>query len=903
MRANSISEAPLATRLMATLLRRVWATYPPGVVRRYAAEAESVFLRQSADARAAGSGPLFRFWIRSFRDATGAAFRLRRGSFLPGSIPARRDGGATSLSTIRDDVRAAFRSLLAAPMFTAAAITILALGVGGSTGVFTLLHSVALRPLPYEAPEELAVLWTWETQRELPDGTSYLNWGDWQERNSSFDDLAMYVRPEFTSLTLSGNQDPRRIETSPVTQNFFDVLGVQPRLGRNFNVEEELAAAAVVVVSDGFWRQELAADPDALGSTIMLDDRAHEVIGVMPSGFRYPFADTAVWLPHSLDTGWPEREFSRGMDYFVVLGRLRDGVSFDVAQRDMNAVARQLETEYPDTNTNMGVRVVPLLRHVTGDSLPQALWLLFGGTFFVLLIAAANVAHLALARSATRSRELAIRAAIGAGGWRLARQQAAEIGLVAAAAGVLGAGLSLGVLRALIAVAPADLPRLDQVGIDPMVLAAAWLGTVTLGLGFSLLPAWSAARADAAAALREGSRGATHGGHRTRGALVIAEVALAMVLVSGAALLLQSLARAADEAPGVAMDGAVIGRINVPRDRYERPELSTFYSELFQRLSSEPGIESAGAIGSLLAFRIPDMSLSVEGLAPEDTPRPPTTGENVFPGFFATAGATLLEGRALTLSDLPGESPARQFVINETAARTFWPGESAVGKRFVWGDVLTPDREWNEVIGVVADLRRNGLDVAPVADFYAAGLFHEGEIIVVGAPGAEEATAGAFRRIMGELDARIPISDLRTTVDLFGESLAGRRFQSLLSGSFAGLALLLSAAGLFGLLYESVARQRREIGARLALGARPSDLLQSVLFRALGLTAAGIVLGLAGAVALADVLSGFLYGVGSTDPVTLVSAAALMMVVGILASLTPGIRATHVHPVETLNSD
>jgi predicted permease len=803
-----------------------------------------------------------------------------------------------------DDLRAAYRSLSNAPVFTLTAITILALGVGGSTGVFSLLHSVVLRPLPYTEPERLAVLWTWEERRDLPDGTSYLNWADWGERTRSFDELALYERPAFTATTLTGRGEPRRIERGIVTPSFFDVLGVAPALGRNFTKAEEMAGASLALVSDAFWRQELGAYSGVLGDTLMLDGRDFEIIGVMPPGFRYPQSNTVVWTLHSESSGWPQAEIGRAYDALVVLGRLVEGATFETAQEEFNGIAGQLAAEYPDTNTNMGVRVIPLLDEVTGATLPRALWFLFGAMVFVLLIAAANVAHLGLARGATRRREMAIRAAIGAGGVRLARQQAVESAFIATVAGLIGGVVSVSVLRALVALAPADIPRLDEVSVDPWVLGAAWLASVLLGLGFSAIPAWTAARSDAAEALREGGRGTeTSGRRRMRGGLVVAEVALAMILVSGAALLLQSLALASNEFPGIMTEGSVVARVHVPRDSYDAAGLSTFYSTLLARLETAPGVESAGVIGALMSYRIPDVAITVEGLAPEETPRVAATNESVYPGFFGAAGATIMAGRDHTLADLEGDALFRRVVINETAARTFWPDSSAIGMRFKWGPVDNPDRSWNEVVGVVRDLRRSGLDVNPVADFYVAAFSHGAEVVVRGDPGQTEQTVDALRRAVAALDARVPVSNVRVASEAFGESLARRRFQSTLSASFAGLAIVLSAAGLFGLLHEAVTQRRREIGVRLALGASPPQLLRAVMLRAAGLTSLGVLIGVAGATALADLLSGFLYGVGSTDLVTLLGAAGLLILVGLVASLTPGLRATHVDPAETLTAE
>lgn len=806
---------------------------------------------------------------------------------------------------MKHDLRLAFRGLVRSPGYAAAAIVILSLGIGGATAVFSVLHAILIQPLPYAEPARLAILWTVNAQQNLPDGTSPLNLQDWRARNRSFTDLTAYIRPNFTTSTVMGDDRPERVHIGRVTWNFFDVIEVAPLIGRTFSRDDLDAGTNTAIISTVYAEQRFDSRDTALGRSLVIAGVPHEIIGVMPASVALPYPTTMVWTLYD-DRTSGLADNMRGADFLVVLGRLRDGISLDEARRDIASIAEALATEYPATNASLGVSVHSLLSEITGKRLPQVLWMTFAAAVLVLLIAATNVTHLTLARGSQRRRELAIRSALGAGRGRLVQQLVIESLALAAIACAVGILLAHAAMRILVVAAPSDVPRLSDMHlVAPVLLLAIGLSLIA-GPIMGLIPALVSSRTDPADALREGARGTSAAQQRIRRLFVIGEVAIAVVLLAEGGLLVRSVRNIWALDPGFDAQSVMVAQIDISGEDYPEPaQRLQFFRTVLERVRALPEAERAGYITDFFIQRFPDMRITVEGRpspAP-DEPQPRLTTDLVFPGFFDAIGAPLLAGRDFQWSDVNDEAPTLAL-INRAMADAFWPGESPVGKRYGPAD-MDDESDWTTVIGVVPNLRRSDLEETPYPQaFLVTRLQTLTNIdLAVYSDRNTAATMGAVRRVLQEIDPNVPLSNVVNAWDRLGTTVGQRQMQTWLLGLFSGLATLIAAIGLYALVQEFVVARRREIGIRVALGATTGQVYRLVMREGLVLALIGLTLGLVGSLAAARITQSMFYDVSAIDPLTLATAGVVLLSVAGLASLLPARHAGRVHPVATLTVD
>ncbi|HLG55245.1 MAG TPA: ABC transporter permease [Vicinamibacterales bacterium] len=805
-------------------------------------------------------------------------------------------------NTFLHDLRYAVRSFTKSPGFTLVAVLTLALGVGANTAIFSVLHAVVLRGLPYHEADRVAVMWTRNLQQNLPDGSSYLNFRDWKAQSREFEQMAAYLRPEFTRGTLSGDGESVRVNVGLVGPGFFELLGTAPVAGRAFVSDDFTDRATAVVISYGLWQQRFGGDPRTVGRTIQVDGASAEVVGVMPPEFELPTADVQLWRPLWFGPNW-QGERSRSADALIVLGRLRPGATIESARAEMDAIAARLRTEYPTTNASFGVTTDALVDRVVGPTTQRSLWLLFGSVGFVLLIACANVANLMLARVTARSREFSVRTALGASRARLIAQALAEnlvLSLLGAVAGALVAWLGVLALRAW---AAGVLPRAGTIQLDARVLLFALAAALGCGLLAGLLPALQLSIGGTANALRDAGPRLLGGrsGRRLHQGLVVAEIALAVILLSGAGLLIRSFVRVQTTARGFDSSNVLLLQVDLPAS-YDnnRPKITTFFNEALQRIRALPGVIAAGAVSDFFIHRQPDFRIALEGRParrPSDA-APPLTGDNIVPGYFEAMRIPLLRGRFVDDRDLVPNAPF-VVVINEEMARRFWPGEDPVGKRFKYGLDPSANMPWTAVVGVVADMRRQRLDEAPIPYMFRPGAIGQMDI-AVRTSGNPDALRGAIRAQMEALDPTAPPYGIITVEERLSQSVALRRFQTLLLAALAAVALTLALVGAYSIIHRSVASRTQEIGIRSALGASASTISTMVLTSGLSLGVAGLAIGLVGSVALSRAVASFLYETSPFDPLTYLVVTILLLVVTTAATLTPARRAARIDPMAAL---
>ena len=795
------------------------------------------------------------------------------------------------------DFSVALRSLLRSPGFTVAAVLCLALAIGANTAIFSVIDAVLLRPLPYAQPERLVMLW--EQNRQRPDGRNVVspaNFKDWRAEMKSVADAAAVfsIRSSMTGLG-----DPVQLPVDAVTASFFRVLGVPPALGRVFTDEDDLpTAATVVVVSDGFWRQRLGGDPNALGRVITLGGSPAEIVGVMPAGFTMPGSTAEIWAPLGLD---PSRNYRIGSGrYLNVIGRLAPGATVAQADAELRTIARRLEETYTDFNAGWTATVVSMQDQIVGGT-RRTLLVLAGVVAFVLLIACANVANLALARAAARQREIAVRAALGASQWQVMRAQLAESVLVAGMGGALGLLLALWGTTALVAAAPANLPRAAEIGIDGRTLLVTAVLSLLTGILFGLAPALRSSREDLQGTLKDGARGASRS--RARGALVVVQVALSLVLLVGAGLMIRSFSRLSSIDAGFDAERVFSGKVSLPFRRYAEvgPRLA-LVDGLVDRVKAIPGVRAAGATW-FLPFDGPGSRTSywVGGRPiPESDKQPGTSVLAVTPGYFETLGIPVVRGEPFTAAD--GPTSRRVVVINEALARASFPGENPIGREIhmPWGDTLKA-----EIVAVVADVRSAGLDSMPEpTSYWPMSQFRTLSFAILARTDGDPAQLAApIAAALHGFDADLPLAEPRSLDSYRSASIAARRFTMLLLGAFAGVALVLAAIGIAGVIANSVAQRTREIGVRLALGAQPGDVMRMVLRQGMTLVGAGVGVGVLGAFALTRVLESLLYGTAPTDAPTFIAVAALLTAIALAATWIPARRATLVSPLTALQAE
>jgi putative ABC transport system permease protein len=813
----------------------------------------------------------------------------------------RRD----SMSDFLQDLRYGARNLARTPGFTAVAVLTLALGIGATTAIFSVVNAVLLRPLPY--PDADRVVMVWMDNRRMgmnEDIHSWPNYADYRDQNRVLSGLAGYTPAGYnvTGGCLEGECEPQRVGAAAATANLFTVLGVGPRLGRAFTTAEETEGQdAVVVISHGLWTRQFGADPKMVGRTVRLNGRERTVIGVMPRGFAFPTAETDLWVPLVIDA---DTRQSRNSFFLYTVGRLRPGVTLARAQAEMSAIAKRLETEYPSLR-DLGANLVALPEQIIGKTLRTALWIMLGAVAAVLLIGCANVANLLLSRAAVREREVGVRLALGASRGRLVRQLLTESVLLAVVGGALGVGLAWAGLRVLVGLAPADVPRMDEVRIDALVLAVTTAVALGTGIVFGLVPALQASRPNLAEALRDG-RGGTAGrrGHRLRRLLAAGQVALVVVLLTGAGLLIRSFIQLQQVHLGFRPDHLLTMQLSLPYAKYQEPQQRiTFYETLMERVRTLPGVEGAGAIGDIFLSKTPNSTnFTIEGRTPSpDQQNTEVPLDGVTPDYFRVMGIPLKSGRTFTAQDGADAPPV--VIVNENMAKRFWPGEDAVGKRFKYGD--GSQAPWMTIVGVVGDMRRTGYD-APVR--YETFLPYPQRAttrmtVVVRTRGAPLAAAPAVRAAVRGIDADLPLYEIKSMDELLSAMIAQRRFSMALLGTFAALALLLGVVGVYGVTSYLVAQRTREVGLRLALGAQPRALVGMVVRQGMGVALAGIVVGLAGALALTRLMAGLLYEVSPRDLGTLLGVTAVLALATLLANYVPARRAARVDPLVALRDE
>ena len=806
-----------------------------------------------------------------------------------------------SFDTLWQDVKFGFRMLRRNRGVTAIAIIALALGIGANTAIFSVVNGVLLRPLPFPHPDQL--VWFWEYQPNLPhapfSGADYL---DYQAQNQTFENVA-----GFRQLTsnLTGQGEPERIRICIVTPNFFPTLGVAPILGRDFLPSDGKPAAPRVGLLDyGFWQSHFGGSKSVLGKQLVVNEESVTVVGVLPAWFSYGY-QVKLWVnprkivPEVFPNYSGDNSTNRGMHYLSIVGRLKPAVSLDQAQADMSRIATQLQQKY-SSNVGHGVHLISLNELYVGEA-RLTLLVLLGVVGVVLLIACANVANLLLARAAARQKEIAIRTTLGAGRLRITRQLLTESILLALAGGALGLLLAYGCVRMLVAAHPDSVPRVDTISIDWHVLAFTMGVALLTGILFGLAPAWNASRLGLSEALKESSRGATLGQRhsRLRALLVVSEIAMSLLLLIGAGLLGRSFFRILQVKPGFNPDHLLALFINFAGSKYKKEGASAqFEQQLIERVEAMPGVESVAASNDL-PLQGDDTTTGVGTIEGHEKMAPGhelLVGIHIInPGYFHAMEIPLLRGREFTSADV--EKSPSVVIINQKAAEIFWPGQDPIGKHV---RALT-DAD-STVVGVVGNVRHNGLGedfgmetYSPYSQISWAYL-----ALAIRTKRDQSAMVPAVRRAAAELDPNLPIHDVRTMDEVAATTLDSRRQTLALIGAFAGLALILAAVGIYGVMSYAVTQRTHEIGVRLALGAQPGDVLRLVVSQGMRLTLFGLLLGFAGAIALTRFLASLLFEVKANDPITFAGVALVLAAVAFLASYLPARRATRVDPVIAL---
>jgi putative ABC transport system permease protein len=806
------------------------------------------------------------------------------------------------MNSFWQDVRYGARQLARSPGFSAVAVLTLALGIGATTAIFSVIHAVLLRPLPFPDPQSLVVVW--ETDQKGGSRTypvSSPNFKDWRAQSKALESLVVF---RDLGLTLTGVGDPERLPAARVSADFFRLLNIEPALGRAFRSEEdEPGAENVVILSHGLWQQRFGADPSLVGRNLTLSGESYRVVGVLPADLEFPFQlrEAQAWTPMG-EEAWSFTE--RGSHFLGCLARLRPGVSLAQAQAEMDAIAAQLAQQYPDENSGHGINLVPLHAQVVGE-VRLTLLVLLSAVGFVLLIACANLASLLLVRGTARAKEFAIRAALGAPQSRLLRQLLTESLLLSLVGGGTGLLLSLWGLEGIKLLLPADFPRLAHLRVDITVMGFALLVSLGTGFLFGLAPALRASQVSLQTALKEGGPLSRRlGRDHLRQAFVVAEYSLALVLLVGTGLLLQSLWQLLRVDTGFSSDRVLTFSVSLPAAKYPQPAQRTAYFQAVQeRLRALPGVESVSANTTLPFSQVTlTTGFSVEG-RPELPPaeQPNAVYNSVLPDYFKTLGIPLLRGRTFSAHDT--RQPLGALIINNTMARLHWPNEDPLGQRLRIGmGVDDTDPPSYEIVGVVGDVRQQNLESEPHPTFYVPYTQQSWSFLtfVVRATGDPLALAAAIRDQVRAVDPDQPVTRLALLNNLIERTLAPRRVTLFLLLLFAGAALALGAMGIYGVASFMVTQRVQEIGVRMALGAEPRQILLLFVQQGMLIAAGGLVVGLAGALVLTRFLRTLLFGVTPADPLTLAGTSLLLLVVAGLACYLPARRATRVDPMTAL---
>jgi predicted permease len=814
------------------------------------------------------------------------------------------------MQTIRHDLAYGFRMLLKQPRFTVVAVLSLAIGIGANTAISSVTNALLLRPLPYKDAERLVILWNRSPGINVEqDWFSPGQYLDVKAENQVFENVAATID---SSFNLTGNGTPERIEGARVSSSLFAVLGTQPSAGRAFTAEEdEQGKPTTAILSHAFWQRYFGGQPDVIGKTLSINGTAVPIVGIMPRDFMLnkevmptvnKISNAEILL--SLPMGWGKRTTRTNEDYNI-FGRLKPGVTASQAQADIDRIVGRMKEQYPENyppGSGFMISVVPLLQQVVGD-IRRPLLILLGAVGFVLLIACANVANLQLARAAVRQREIAIRAAVGAGRLRIIRQLLTESVLLSLIGGVLGLVLAFAGLRFLLSLGPDTLPRLSEIGIEGRVLGFTFVVSVLTGIIFGILPALRASRVDLNGVLKDSGRsGSSATQHRLRGLFVVTEIALSLILLIGAGLLVRSYGHIQNANPGFNPRNVLSFRLSLPNSKYKGPAVTNFYRQLTDQIKTIPGVESVGTSYSLpmSSVALAWGPITIEGYVPRNSADFIMSNERfVSPGYFSALGVPLVKGRLFDERDV--KDAQQTVIVNENLANRFWPNQDPIGKRLERGD----SEPWRTVVGVVRDTKEFSADKEPpISIYHPHEQFPIGTMFLVvrSSKDAAALTSEITKQIQA-LDPELPAFEFRTMEQRLSESLTRRRFSTFLLGVFAVVALVLAVIGIYGVMAYSVTQRTQEIGIRMALGAQPRRIMMMVVRHSLVLVICGVVIGLVGAFALTRVLTSLLFGVSSTDALTFAAPPLILSVIALLASYFPARRASRVDPTVALRSE
>lgn len=822
------------------------------------------------------------------------------GAIEPMKETYRERSGFALIETLIQDIRYAARVLRKNPGFAGTSVIVLGLGIGAATAMFSVLHTVLLKPLPYRAPERLAMLWSETPGQQLREGRSaYWNVEQWRSQSGSFADLAVF---DGASGTLTTPDRAEKISIARVSPNLFSLLGIQPVLGRTFSAEEAEQRQRLVLIGYQFWQSHFAGSADVLYQSITIDGLPCQIAGVIPDSFPAFLADTDIWEPHTLAADWQTIRNERGSGFWAVIGRLRPSVSFKQAQEEMNAVARRLDNQLPLTERGRGINVVPLTLQVTGPRARLALLLLTAAVLCVLLIAITNVASLLVARGVTRSRELAIRAALGANRSRIIRQLLVENLIVGALSGLLGLCVAEAGIRLILFLKPGNLARLNEIAIDPQVLGCALALSLATGILVGLAPALAAGRKDLSFSGQEGGRSIAGGvsARRIRRAFVVTEFALAIMLLGGAGLLVRSLRSIENVNLGFEPEHVLSAQLSAPA-ALPSGQRANLYERMLEQVESIPGVQHAGIIENFLISSSPAQMITAESGASTVSRHVPLRGDAISGEFFKTLGNPLQNGRFFSPQD--GSDSPRVAIINEALAGLLWPGQNPVGQKFQFGE---SGGTWITVVGIVRDMRRQSLENAPAPQVFVPMAQDPSRLATLlvrtssDDPLKMHASVQAAIRRVDKYAAFYGAATLEQQLDA---SLSERRFQTRLLVAFSLIAVLMAAIGIYGLIQYFVATRTQEIAIRMAVGAQSSEIFRMTIGEGLRLCFGGLALGLIGAFFVGRAGSSLLYGVSATDPLTFFSISALLIAVTTIACFFPARRAMSIEPISALREE
>jgi putative ABC transport system permease protein len=886
------------------LIRALMTLFPPDFRRRYG-DAMLAFQRERFyEARRAGESRV-RVWRRALGDvaitlATEWARELRGAEATYESSRAPL-GKGERMSFIGREIVQTVRSLRRSVGFSAATVGTLALGIGATTAIFSVVHSVLLATLPLADPDRVVIPESKKVTRGNTWSITYSDFVDWRD-NHVFASVAAY---QGLDMDLTGAGDPVRVSVAAVTPQFFDALGAAPAKGRALQpVDFAVDGPRAIVISDRFWRNQFGSRSDAVGSTIEINGLKRQIVGVLPAGARWPI-DVDVWVPLRFTT---EQDADlRRRDNFVYQGiaRLKPGVSIEQTRTLMGTLAARVAAEQPSIRKDVTTVPTPLMKSLLGPTTPRVLWILLGAVSFLLLIGCVNAANLQLARATSRHRELAVRRALGASRLRIVRQALIESGLLALAGGALGVLLARALIAFVVAAAPPDVPRIDQVALDTTALAFALASSVAVALIFGVVPAVHAARGDPQVTLADGgTRASGRRGAKTRRTLVVVELALSVILLCGAGLATRSIIRLRGEDTGFQTRDVLTASISLPGIRYDtKAKVVSFIYGLRDRIAASAGVDAAGiASASPLGaggFYLGRMMVA-EGREPSPATEVQMNWNVATPGYFAALGMPIARGRDFTARDDSASAPV--MIVNEHFANAMFPGEDPIGKRAMSSRDEKVERE---IVGVVRDVKYYGArDTARSLVWvpFAQNAWHQG-IITVRTRGAPAAALALIKRELRTFDGSIALANVTTMDDALARSMASNRFVAILLAGFAGLAVLLAAVGVLGVLSYTVERRTHELGIRVALGAARSDVMRLVMTETLGMAAVGVGLGLGGALGLTRLAQSILYQVSANDPLTFATVGVVLAAVAVIAAIVPARRAARVDPAIALRSE